>query len=117
MTFFEVSSGLGAERWVLKQVAGLPMGGHLPAAMVELVALHREFLRPWPGRLLGFPTFRYWDNFFAMLAGAMCDSGRSYGVSGHACEARRLGLLPPDVGNSCGCACLRWPSCDLVIPR
>ena len=63
MTFFEVSSGLGAERWVLKQVAGLPMGGHLSAAMV-----HREFLRPWPGRLLGVPTSRYRDNFFAMLA-------------------------------------------------
>ena len=38
--------------------------------MVELVALHREFVRPWPARLggMGVPTSRYRDNFFAFLA-------------------------------------------------
>ena len=65
---FEVSNGTGGERWVLQQVGGLPMGGHLSASMVELVALHREFVRPWPARLMGVPTSRYRDNFFAFLA-------------------------------------------------
>jgi hypothetical protein len=64
---FEVSSGSPGSTWVLQQVGGLPMGGHLSAAMVELVALHREYLRPWPNRLLGMPTSRYRDNFFALL--------------------------------------------------
>ena len=31
------------------------------------MALHREYLRAWPIRLLGVPTSRYRDNFFALL--------------------------------------------------
>ena len=34
---------------------------------MELVALHREYTRPWPQRLSGVTTSRYRDNFFAML--------------------------------------------------
>jgi hypothetical protein len=49
---------------VLRQVAGLPMGGHLSAALVELVALQRELEQCWPEVLLGLPTARYRDNFF-----------------------------------------------------
>ena len=64
---FEVSSGVADDLWVLRQVRGLPMGGHLSAALVELVALHRELCGVWPSRLIGFPTARYRDNFFALL--------------------------------------------------
>ena len=49
---------------MLEQVRGLPIGGHFSAALVELVALHRELTVPWPVRLMGSPTARYRDNFF-----------------------------------------------------
>jgi hypothetical protein len=59
---FEV--GASTSTRVLKQVRGLPIGGHFSAALVELVALHRELTVPWPVRLMGSPTARYRDNFF-----------------------------------------------------
>ena len=43
---------------------GLPIGGHFSAALVELVALWREFSQPWPPGLAGLPTARYRDNYF-----------------------------------------------------
>ena len=52
---------------VLKQRRGLPIGGHLSAAFVELVALRRELQCEWPPALAGVPTARYRDNFFAVL--------------------------------------------------
>jgi hypothetical protein len=52
---------------VLVQRKGLPVGGHLSAAYVELVALRREFECVWPSALTGFPTARYRDNFFIVL--------------------------------------------------
>ena len=62
---FEYVSSVGARPLVLRQVAGLPMGGHLSAAaLVELVALQRELEQPWPSELDGLPTARYRDNFF-----------------------------------------------------
>ena len=64
---FETSNGMADGWWVFRQVLGLPMGGHLSAALVELVALHREYTRPWPQCLSGVTTSRYRDNFFAML--------------------------------------------------
>ena len=39
---FEVSGKM------VRQSKGLPIGGHLSAALVELVALYREFTQPWP---------------------------------------------------------------------
>ena len=48
---------------VLKQHRGLPIGGHLSAALCELVALRREHLS-WPAALTSTPTARYRDNFF-----------------------------------------------------
>ena len=43
-SFFEVRGEDGGSV-VLKQEKGLPIGGHLSAALVELVALHRELLQ------------------------------------------------------------------------
>jgi len=54
----------GASVVVLQQVRGLPIGGHLSAAFVELVALSREYRCEWPPSLSGLPTARYRDNFF-----------------------------------------------------
>ena len=44
----------------------MPIGGHLSAVFVELVALRREF-EAWPPLLLNCPTTRYRDNFFVVL--------------------------------------------------
>ena len=64
--FFEVLDGSG-NMVVLCQEKGLPIGGHLSAALVELVALYREMLQPWPQELLPALTARYRDNFFAAV--------------------------------------------------
>ena len=60
--FFEVLNESGINV-VLKQEKGLPIGGHLSAALVELVALHREMLQPSPALLRGTITARYRDKF------------------------------------------------------
>ena len=44
---FEVLSEV-SNTVVLRQDKGLPIGGHLSAALVELVALYRELLQPFP---------------------------------------------------------------------
>ena len=62
---FEVQTESGA-LVVLQQRKGLPIGGHLSAVFVELVALRREF-EAWPPLLLNCPTTRYRDNFFVVL--------------------------------------------------
>ena len=49
---------------MLRQRKGLPIGGHLSAVYVELVALQREFQCAWPTSLTGLPAARYRDNFF-----------------------------------------------------
>ena len=64
--FFEVLDGSG-NMVVLCQEKGLPIGGLLSAAIVELVALYREMLQPWPQELLPALTARYRDNFFAAV--------------------------------------------------
>ena len=56
--------GNNGERIVLEQHRGLPIGGHLSAALVELVALWREYTCQWPAALQGRATARYRDNFF-----------------------------------------------------
>ena len=48
---------------VFKQHRGLPIGGHLSAALCELVALEGGFVS-WPPELLVRSTARYRDNFF-----------------------------------------------------
>ena len=63
---FEVMNETG-QLVVLEQHRGLPIGGHLSAALVELVALHRECTRPWPTSLGTMSTMRYRDNFFAAV--------------------------------------------------
>ena len=60
---FEVQAGDG-RTVVVGQRKGLPIGGHLSAAYVELVALQRELQCPWPELLVDLPTARYRDNFF-----------------------------------------------------
>ena len=71
---FEVASGVSDRPLVLRQVRGLPMGGHLSAALVELVALYRELNRPWPPALQLRPTARYRDNLFTTLPLPIGDS-------------------------------------------
>ena len=65
-SLFEVVSSDG-RMIVLQQEKGLPIGGHLSAALVELVALSRELSQPWPSLLAGTITMRYRDNFFVAL--------------------------------------------------
>ena len=62
---FQVVSEAG--RLALEQRRGLPIGGHFSAALVELVALWREYTQPWPRSLAGCPTARYRDNYFVAL--------------------------------------------------
>ena len=64
-SLFEAQTAAG-ERVVLGQDKGLPIGGHLSAAFVELVALRRELECDWPVSLRGLPTARYRDNFFVV---------------------------------------------------
>ena len=52
---------------MLAQWKDLPIGGHLSAAYVELVALRRELQCEWPSALTGLPTARYRDNFFVVM--------------------------------------------------
>ena len=55
---------------VLRQHKGLPIGGHLSASLVELVALHRECTQPRPLALSPVLSARYRDNFFVVTAGS-----------------------------------------------
>ena len=66
-SLFEVLNDNG-EILVLRQHKGLPIGGHLSASLVELVALHREFTQPRPSELLPALTARYRDNYFAAVS-------------------------------------------------
>ena len=52
---------------VLQQHRGLPIGGHLSAALVELVALWREYTCEWPIALQDRASARYRDNFFVTM--------------------------------------------------
>ena len=111
----EISSGSGLE--VLRQVLGLPIGGHLSAALVELVALFRERTQPWPLFLQVFPTMRYRDNFFVAL-----DKPESLTLEVAATELSELLQMPVlPVGVSASARCLEpsllgkrcaqcWPS-------
>jgi hypothetical protein len=60
---FVRSSG-HSEMVEMSQVKGVPIGEHLSAALVELVALRRELMSEWPHHLKKVPTARYRDNFF-----------------------------------------------------
>ena len=65
-SFFAVVDG-SSERQ-LRQTKGLPIGGHLSAALVELVALFREHTAaPWPPALAQHLSCRYRDNFFVAV--------------------------------------------------
>ena len=64
--FFEVLNEAG-KIVVLRQDKGLPIGGHVSAALVELVALYRELLQSFPTSLCTSITARYRDNFFAAI--------------------------------------------------
>ena len=62
-SLFEVV-GENGQMIVLQQDKGLPIGGHLSAALVELVALFREYTVQWPTVLNDKLSMRYRDNFF-----------------------------------------------------
>ena len=72
---FEVQT-IDSKNIVVGQHRGLPIGGHLSAAYVELVALQRELQCPWPSSLEGLPTARYRDNFFVVLREEWSDAQR-----------------------------------------
>jgi len=72
---FEAQSVAG-DVVVLRQWQGLPIGGHLSAAYVELVALRREYEREWPLSLQGTLTCRYRDNFFVVVPLERTDAER-----------------------------------------
>lgn len=57
------SDGRGG-KILMQQVRGVPIGEQLSAAIVELVALRREYIMEWPQCLMAVPTARYRDNFF-----------------------------------------------------
>ena len=61
--------GCSGARVVLQQHCGLPIGGHLSAALVELVALWREYTCEWPAALQHRASARYRDNFFVTMQG------------------------------------------------
>ena len=61
---FEVQND--AKRVAVQQRKGLLIVGHLSAAYVHLVALHREYECAWPAVLLNMPTARCRDNFFVV---------------------------------------------------
>ena len=61
---------------VVQQRKGLPIGGHLSAAYVELVALRREYECTWPPMLVNTPTARYRDNVFVILPGEPSEAER-----------------------------------------
>ena len=65
-SMFFVKTDLSEDAY-LEQVRGLPIGGHLSAALVELVALWREYCCPWPASLEGRLTARYRDNYVVAL--------------------------------------------------
>ena len=52
----------------LQQRQGLPIGGHLSAAFIELVALRRVCQCSWPPMLMNVPTARYRGNVFVVLS-------------------------------------------------
>ena len=66
-SLFEVLSDAG-HMVVLRQHKGLPIGGHLSAALVELVALYREATQPRPSLFSSVLTARYRDNYFAIVS-------------------------------------------------
>ena len=52
----------------LRQTKGFPIGGHLSASLVELVAVFREHTAdPWPSTLAQYPSCRCCDNFFVAV--------------------------------------------------
>ena len=75
---------------IFKQHKGLPIGGHLSAAYVELVALRRELQCPWPVVLRGLLTARYRDNFFVILPNSPDDAHRALVVK----ELSALLMMP-----------------------
>jgi hypothetical protein len=85
---FEAQAGAGVK--VLRQRKGLPIGGHLSAAYVELVALRREHQCVWPASLSGLPTARYRDNFFVVFREERTAAERE----GTAAELSILLLMP-----------------------
>ena len=100
---------------VFKQHRGLPIGGHLSAALCELVALKREFLS-WPPELSARPTARYRDNFFVGF-----DSSPSPSQNTHLAEVLSLQLGMPvkwvSSGSSFRCLELRVGLNAGVAPR
>ena len=86
---FEVQKGDGSVA-VVQQQKGLPIGGHLSAAYVELVALWREYECCWPAMLINVPTARYRDNFFVVLPDEPCEAERQ----ATACALSALLLMP-----------------------
>ena len=100
---------------VLQQDKGLPIGGHLSAALVELVALYREYTQPWPLLLGGSLTMRYRDNFFVARR-----LSAAYPVDEVALKLSELLSMPVKVvesGSTMRCLEMRLSFADARRPR
>ena len=69
---FEILDANTGELSVLRQVRGLPMGGHLSASLVELVALHCEHEHHWPSYLQNAPIARPRQFLFWLIPWVCC---------------------------------------------
>ena len=108
-SLFEVV-GVDGVPVVLQQDKGLPIGGHLSAALVELVALYREYTQPWPPLLEATISMRYRDNFFVGMQG-----DHIIEMNAAACELSELlamPIKPEGVGKTIRCLELRLTFSD-----
>ena len=108
-SLFEVV-GVDGVPVVLQQDKGLPIGGHLSAALVELVALYREYTQPWPSTLEAAISMRYRDNFFVGMR-----SNRIIEMDAAASELSALlamPIKPVAAGNAMRCLELRLAFSD-----
>ena len=96
---------------VVGQRKGLPIGGHLSAAYVELVALQRELQCPWPGLLAGLPKARYRDNFFMALPQER-DHALHQAVAKELSELLLMPVVFERAGRVCRCLELRLSWAD-----
>ena len=94
----------------LKQHLGLPIGGHFSAALVELVALWREYTEPRPPSLASFPTARYRDNYFVALPASA--EALNYMSVAELTQLRAMPVKFDQAGSEIRCLKLRLRFCE-----
>ena len=97
---------------VVGQRQGLPIGGHLSAAYVELLALKREYeVSLWPASVAGMLTARYRDNFFVAVPHPWAADQRAVAAD-ELSELLQMPVVPERGGDEARCLELRikWVS-------